>query len=91
MDKPDVQSAADKLYSTIQGDGMDVLYDDRDESPGVKFNDADLLGMPVRLTVSPRNLKSGSVEFTERVTMETRMVPLDDVVAEVKATLVNSN
>ena len=91
MDKSDVQSAADQLYSTLQGEGLEVLYDDRDESPGVKFNDADLLGMPVRLTVSPRNLKSGSDEFTERATMETRMVPLDDVVAEVKATLANSN
>ncbi|MCH7997549.1 MAG: hypothetical protein IIB11_07240, partial [Chloroflexi bacterium] len=48
-------------------------------------------GMPVRLTVSPRNLKSGSVELTERMTMETRMVPLDDVVAEVKSILANSN
>ena len=91
MDKPDVQSAADQLYSTLQGEGLEVLYDDRDESPGVKFNDADLLGMPVRLTVSPRNLKSGSVELTERMTMETRMVPLDDVVAEVKSILANSN
>ena len=54
-DSPQVGEAAEKLYEELQAAGLEVLFDDRLESPGVKFNDADLLGMPLRLTVSPRN------------------------------------
>ena len=61
LDRPGVAEAADQLYDSLQAAGLEVLYDDRDESPGVKFNDADLLGIPVRLTVSPRNLKQDAV------------------------------
>ena len=52
-----VREAAEKLYDDLRAAGVDVLYDDREESPGVKFNDADLLGMPLRVTVSPRTLE----------------------------------
>ena len=52
-----------ELYDELQAGGLEVLYDDRDETPGVKFNDADLLGMPLRVTVSPRNLEKGSLEL----------------------------
>ena len=56
---------------------METLYDDRiDQAAGVKFNDADLLGLPLRLVVSPRNLKNGQVEVKGRTDAEAEMVPL---------------
>lgn len=62
----DVRAAADELYLEWSGAGIDVLYDDRDESAGVKFADADLIGIPVRATVSARSLKAGGVEMKRR-------------------------
>ena len=88
LDRPGVAEAADQLYDSLEAAGLEVLYDDRDESPGVKFNDADLLGIPVRLTVSPRNLKQDAVEITDRTTLEKRMAPMSDAVIEAKAMLV---
>ncbi|HYF77708.1 MAG TPA: proline--tRNA ligase [Symbiobacteriaceae bacterium] len=73
---------ADTLYAAL-GEGQ-VLYDDRDLSAGVKFKDADLLGMPVRVTVSQRSLKNGGVEMRVRATGETQIVPLDQVPAAVR-------
>ena len=61
--------------------GREILYDDRDESPGVKFTDAELLGMPWILTVSPRSLAAGGVEVTRRATGERRTAPLEEVEA----------
>ena len=87
MDQPQVASAADDLYSRIQDEGLEVLYDDRLESPGVKFNDADLLGMPIRITISPRTLKSGSVELKERTQEESTLVGLEEAAQEIKALL----
>jgi prolyl-tRNA synthetase len=86
-DNADTPAVADRLYAALQAAGIDVLYDDRDESPGVKFNDADLLGMPLRLTVSSRALQSGGVEFKRRDRAEKRIVPLDQAVAEIRAEL----
>ena len=80
----DVAQEADRVYQELQAAGLDVLYDDRDESPGVKFNDADLLGMPVRLTVSPRNMKQGAVEVKGRSEAEATLVPAAEVVAAVR-------
>jgi len=60
-----------------------VLFDDREESPGVKFNDADLIGLPIRLTVGERSLKEGGVELKLRHEEDKRLVKLDDVVTEV--------
>ena len=57
---------ADALYAELRAAGLDVLFDDRDESPGVKFNDADLLGLPLRVTVSSRNQTAGVVEVQRR-------------------------
>ena len=59
--------------------GRDVLYDDRDESPGVKFTDAELLGMPWIVTVSPRSLAAGGAEVTRRATGERGTVPIERV------------
>ena len=67
--------------------GLEVLYDDREESAGVKFNDADLLGLPVRVVVSPRNLKNGEVEVKPRSGGDARMVPRAETVAHVREIL----
>ena len=91
MNKPEVPSAADALYSQLLGNGLEVLYDDRMDSPGVKFNDADLLGMPIRLTISPRTIKEGSVEFKERARGESRLVALEEVAQTVEAVLANQH
>jgi prolyl-tRNA synthetase len=75
------------LYSELTSAGVRVMFDDRDETPGVKFNDADLLGTPLRVTVSPRNMEKGAVEVKGRTEAESRMIPLagagDAVVGEV--------
>ena len=84
-DRQQVREAAEALYERLPSDGITVLYDDRDESPGVKFNDADLLGMPLRLTVSPRTLEKASLELKRRTEAESALVPLDSAPAEIKA------
>ena len=63
--------------------GLDVLFDDREESPGVKFNDTDLIGLPIRLTVSERSLKEGGVELKLRHQADRRIVKMADTVREV--------
>ena len=78
-DGAQVSEAAEKLYGELQAAGLEVLFDDRLESPGVKFNDADLLGMPLRLTVSPRNLKSGNAELKLRTEKDAETLPLSEV------------
>jgi prolyl-tRNA synthetase len=79
--EPRVTAIAERLHDVAQGAGYwrDILYDDRDESPGVKFTDAELLGMPWILTVSPRSLAAGGVEVTERATGERSTRPIEDV------------
>jgi prolyl-tRNA synthetase len=76
---PRVLETAEALAALAASSGRDILYDDRDESPGVKFTDAELLGMPWILTVSPRSLGAGGVEVTRRATGERRSVPLEEV------------
>ena len=83
LDKPGVAPTAEKLYQELQKKGIEVLFDDRDDSPGVKFNDADLLGIPLRLTVSPRTLRNQSVEAKWRTEKETRLLPLDNLAAQI--------
>ena len=81
-----VAEEAERLYQELQDQGFEVLYDDRtDGSAGVKFNDVDLLGLPVRLVVSPRNLKAGVVELKQRLDESSSMVPTNDVVATLRA------
>lgn len=84
---PQAEETAGKLYADLQAAGIEVLYDDRDESPGVKFNDADLIGLPVRLTVSERGLGQGGVEFKLRQAAEKTIVPLGEVSAQVRQVL----
>ncbi|MCK9487243.1 MAG: proline--tRNA ligase [Dehalococcoidia bacterium] len=77
---------ADALYEELQAAGLEVLFDDRDERPGVKFNDADLIGVPVRLTVSSRNHKAGVVEVKVRKgNAEAETVARAEVIAHVQA------
>ena len=61
-----------------------MLFDDRSESPGIKFNDADLLGIPLRLTVSPRSLEKNSVELKKRSEKEFELLPLEGVAEKIK-------
>ena len=82
---PDVASAAEALYDRLTDAGIPVLYDDRDESAGVKLTDAELLGMPTIATVSPRSLAAGGAEVTDRASGERGIRPIDDLVAELGA------
>ncbi len=75
-----VVAAGDRLYRELTAAGYEVLLDDRAERPGVKFADAELIGIPYRVTIGPRGLESGVAEFTTRSTMETVEIPLDAVV-----------
>ncbi|RLC83810.1 MAG: proline--tRNA ligase [Chloroflexi bacterium] len=84
-DKSGVAEVADRLYADLQAAGVEVLYDDREASPGVKFNDADLIGLPLRLTVGARGLKKGGVELKRRDRQERIFVPVAEVVARVRS------
>jgi len=81
---PAVGEAAEGLYRRLTDAGIELLYDDRDESPGVKLTDAELLGMPRILTISPRSLAAGGVEVTERATGERSVRPIAEVEAELR-------
>ena len=61
-----------------------MLFDDRQEATGIKFNDADLLGMPIRITVSPRTLEKGSVEIKKRAEKDFELVPLEGIIARLR-------
>lgn len=76
----EVREAADWLYVNLRGAGFTVYYDDRDASAGVKFKDADLIGIPLRVTVGARGLAQGAVEVKRRSSDERLMVPLDELV-----------
>jgi prolyl-tRNA synthetase len=80
-------SRARQLYEALQAADIEVLFDDRDESPGVKFMDADLIGLPLRLTVSPRRLKEGQVELKPRRDGDVSVVELEEAVREVQRQL----
>jgi len=79
------EEEAEALYEALQEAGLEVFFDDRDERPGVKFNDADLIGIPLRLTVSKRSLAAGGVEFKCRTCEEREVIARDEVVVFVKA------
>jgi len=83
---PAVAEAADGLYGRLTDAGVEVLYDDRDESPGVKLTDAELLGMPRIVTISTRSLAAGGAEVTERASGERSVRPI----AEVERTLIGA-
>jgi prolyl-tRNA synthetase len=84
MHEAEVVTASEKIYRELSKSGLDVLLDDRDLRAGVKFNDADLLGTPIRVTVGMRNLIKGHVEMKLRSEKESSQVPLQDAPALIK-------
>ncbi|MCO5175823.1 MAG: proline--tRNA ligase [Thermomicrobiales bacterium] len=85
----EAHEVADTTYRMLQAEGIEVLFDDRDESAGVKFTDADLIGIPIRLTVSNRSLKSGGVELKlrDQPPADAKVVAVESIVAQVRAHL----
>jgi prolyl-tRNA synthetase len=87
LENPQVSEKAESLYKELEEMGMEVLFDDRSESTGVKFNDADLLGIPLRITVSPRSLEKGCIEVKWRSEKKAELVPVEEAVAKIKEML----
>ena len=79
-----LKETAEQLYQTFSENGIEVLYDDREETPGVKFKDADLIGIPLRMTLGEKNLKKGLVEIKKRKTGEILLVKKEEVLSKVK-------
>ena len=75
----DTRAKAEEIYDNLQNAGIAVLFDDRNERAGVKFNDADLIGLPIRLTVGEKGLREGMVELKIRTEKENQLVPLDSI------------
>ena len=84
MHETAVVETAEKIYAELEGCGVDVILDDRDERPGVKFNDADLIGTPVRVTVGLRGVKGGQVEMKLRAESGSTDVPIKDAPSVIK-------
>jgi prolyl-tRNA synthetase len=76
----EAKDAAKKLYDELTSQGVEVLYDDRDESAGKKLNDADLIGIPVRILVSKKTLEKNGVEMKKRNEKESQIIPVKDIV-----------
>src|SRR5215204_190733 len=76
---------ADGVYEELRSTGVEVLYDDRRESLGAKFKDADLIGLPLRLTLTPRSLENGGVEIKTRHSSESYVVPIEEAVTAVRS------
>jgi prolyl-tRNA synthetase len=83
----DARRIADDLYTVLQEDDIEVLYDDRDERPGVKFNDADLIGLPLRVTVGERSLAKGGVELKHRDQKDSEIVPPEEIIGRLERDL----
>ncbi|MCG5548780.1 proline--tRNA ligase [Halorhodospira halochloris] len=83
-DQPEVTEAAEALYGELTASGIDVLYDDRDSRPGVKFADIELIGIPHRVVVSPKAIQEDVIEYKGRNDEEPSSVPRDDIVAWLK-------
>jgi prolyl-tRNA synthetase len=84
MHESEVLEAAEKIYRELFEDGLDVLIDDRDMRAGIKFKDADLIGIPVRVTLGTRSLKTGQVEMKIRAESESALIPLQDASRVIK-------
>jgi prolyl-tRNA synthetase len=77
------EEAAEKLYQDLQGIGVEVLFDDRNERPGVKFNDADLIGLPIRITASQKSVEAGGFEFKLRNEKDKSIVDSEEIISTV--------
>ena len=78
-----MRQASEEIYAKLLSFGLEVLYDDRDERPGVKFKDADLIGIPLRIVVGAKNLIEGKVELKHRRSGEVELLSPDDAVSRV--------
>lgn len=87
-DDPETKAFADSLYENLQKEKIEVIYDDRDVRTGVMFSDADLLGVPIRVIVSPRNMKESCCEIVTRDKKISMKVPLSDVITSIKDLIV---
>ncbi len=87
VDDAQVREKAEALYNEMQAAGIEVIYDDREASPGFKFSDCDLMGIPLRVVVSPRSLAAGEVELQIRESGERFNMPYAGCVAELKKTI----
>ncbi len=88
QDTGETGNTAERLYHNLWAAGIETLWDDREESPGIKFNDADLIGLPIRLTVSERARKQGGVEFKRRDQTEKVIIPFGEVVSRIQEEIV---
>jgi prolyl-tRNA synthetase len=79
-----LRSTAEQLYQELSDKGVEVLYDDREETPGIKFKDADLIGIPLRVTLGEKNVKKGLLEIRKRKTGETLLVKKEDAVSKIR-------
>jgi len=79
-----LKETAEQLYQIFLENGIEVLYDDREETPGVKFKDADLIGIPLRVTLGEKNLKKGLAEIKKRRTGEILLVRKEEALSKVK-------
>jgi len=79
-----LKSTAEELYRQLSDAGMEVLYDDREETPGIKFKDADLIGIPLRVTLGEKNLKKGLVEIKRRKTGDTILVRKEEALPKIR-------
>ena len=79
-----VAAAGEQAYQALLAAGVDVIIDDRQDRAGVKFSDAELVGIPFRITIGKRGVAAGTAELTTRATGETTVVPLDDVAKHVR-------
>jgi prolyl-tRNA synthetase len=80
----DTHAEAEKIHEQLKNKGVSVLFDDRDERAGVKFNDADLIGSPLRVTVGEKALQSGMVELKQRKEQENQLIPLEELADRLK-------
>jgi prolyl-tRNA synthetase len=85
MESPAQVEAAEKVYAELKAADIEVLMDDRSERAGVKFNDADLVGLPIRLTIGDKSLKDGKIEMKARSRSEVELIDIDKVVEAVKS------
>ncbi len=88
-DRNEAFTQAELLYQQFNDQHLECLFDDREESPGVKFNDADLIGNPIRLTVSERSINNGGVEYKRRDKLEKSIIPFENVIPMIKDEIKN--
>jgi len=79
-----VREAAERLYEQLREEGIEVLLDDRDERAGVKFKDADLIGLPLRVAIGKKGLAEGKVEWKPRGGKDVELVPMGEVVEKAR-------